>query len=338
MGLDSFLQVLDKSSITEYAKEIFSNTDYRDRSSLAIIDIDNFKNVNDSHGHMYGDEVLKNVSEIIKEALGDKGVLGRIGGDEFMIVTNCVGDYQQLREILSAVRVGIERMYDNKAITCSIGACIFDDYANNYDDIFNLADKMLYRAKQKGKNRYIIFRTEVHGDALKHSTSEYIAANKKSMQDRESVVLHQMDYILSGQPIVLEPLIKEIALAFDLDEVTIISNRNNVLSSYEKEPDLVPKNTDCVLDPSVLECFNENNMLSADDPERGLTEIPKLAKLSEYMLAHGITEMLVYHMKAHGGRNFVYFIKKSASSRKWESTDILLLTVICKLYDKQLQR
>lgn len=338
MGLDSFLQVLDKASITEYAKEIFSNTEYRDRSSLSIIDIDNFKNVNDTNGHMYGDEVLKKVSEYIKGALGEKGVLGRIGGDEFMIITNCVGEYQQLREILSQIRIGVENMYDNKAITCSIGACIFDEYATNYDDIFNLADKMLYRAKQKGKNRYIIFRTEVHGDALKHSTSEYIAANKKSMKDRESVVLHQMDYILSGQPVVLEPLIEEIALAFDLDEVTIISNRNNVLASYEKEVDPVPKDSDCVLDPDVMECFNENHMLSADDPERGLAEIPKLASLSEYMIAHGITEMLVYHMKAHGGRNFVYFIKKSASSRKWESTDILLLTVICKLYDKQLQR
>ena len=125
-----------------------------------MIDIDNFKNVNDTYGHLYGDKVILKVAAIINSALNGRGIVGRFGGDEFFIFTNWITKESQLRSILTfikqKVRAELGQGENSCDVTLSMGVCKYPDNGSDYDSLFNKADKCLYIAKNKGKNRYII--------------------------------------------------------------------------------------------------------------------------------------------------------------------------------------
>ncbi|MFR4336963.1 MAG: GGDEF domain-containing protein [Lachnospira pectinoschiza] len=76
----------------------------KDIHYMAMIDIDNFKNVNDTYGHLYGDKVILKVAAIINSALNGRGIVGRFGGDEFFIFTNWITKESQLRSILTFIK------------------------------------------------------------------------------------------------------------------------------------------------------------------------------------------------------------------------------------------
>ena len=105
---------------------------------IAILDLDHFKSVNDSFGHMVGDKVLARAGRRLKEIVGTDGVVGRIGGDEFMIVFTGLNDDLALRSMLRAIRTQIKwefaEDFEGLSITCSIGASIFPTNGTDYDD------------------------------------------------------------------------------------------------------------------------------------------------------------------------------------------------------------
>ena len=82
---DAGTELLNKKAITNYAKKLIDKR-VNHKVTIAIIDIDDFKTINDTYGHMFGDEVLRDVAQILREAVGRNGMCGRIGGDEMFIV------------------------------------------------------------------------------------------------------------------------------------------------------------------------------------------------------------------------------------------------------------
>lgn len=162
--IDPLTRLYNKKYIQTRAREIIEGR--KENAALFIMDIDNFKEVNDNFGHMYGDEVLARVAGVVLDVLADNGVAGRIGGDEFMGIIYNVKDKEMVRHILRSIRSSVEYLYsDTKGVnvTCSIGAARFPEDGDTYDGLFNCADKCLYIAKDKGKNRYIIYQEELHG-------------------------------------------------------------------------------------------------------------------------------------------------------------------------------
>ena len=131
--------------------------------ALLMIDIDYFKHVNDSHGHLSGDKVLKAVAQSIAGRTRAQDLPGRLGGEEFLVIlpnTTAQGAVQ-LAEIL---RQGIETTEFQSAtgkpvaITISVGVCEQGQFiAAQCDDMINAADQALYLAKQKGRNRVEVF-------------------------------------------------------------------------------------------------------------------------------------------------------------------------------------
>ena len=86
-----------KKTITELCPKKTLAKAKQNRVTLVILDVDHFKSVNDTYGHLYGDKVLSRVGYKLKEIVGDNGVVGRIGGDEFLIVIDNINDDQILR-------------------------------------------------------------------------------------------------------------------------------------------------------------------------------------------------------------------------------------------------
>ncbi len=125
---------------------------------LILMDVDDFKRINDTRGHLFGDAVLTSAAGKLKALFRSTDILGRIGGDEFMIFLKNVSDRAQLeaqaRSILEAFRSSGDE--ENK-VTCSIGAALYSEDGTTVDELFQHADTALYRSKKAGKNRCSIY-------------------------------------------------------------------------------------------------------------------------------------------------------------------------------------
>lgn len=122
----------------------------------ALIDIDNFKNVNDTYGHLYGDEVLKELARLMEQEMSEKGIVARYGGEEFMILFENA-DYQAAKEALERVKSGIKEYSLKTRQTVVTFSCGMQEYCadSRIDELFHNADMKLYQAKNKGKNQIV---------------------------------------------------------------------------------------------------------------------------------------------------------------------------------------
>ncbi|KLO23327.1 diguanylate cyclase [Marinitoga sp. 1197] len=156
---DSLTGLYNKRKITEKLRELiilFKRKKYG--LSVAILDIDGFKQINDEFGHITGDKVLIKLSQIMQDELRENDFIGRFGGEEFLILlpeTECIKAKKVLERLLKKVsEYNWEKLGINKKITFSAG--VFCDYKKrNVTYIINKADELMYMAKKLGKNRII---------------------------------------------------------------------------------------------------------------------------------------------------------------------------------------
>jgi diguanylate cyclase (GGDEF)-like protein len=137
-------------------------------AAVFYIDLDHFKDVNDTLGHHVGDELILNVTQRLSRALRGDDLVARLGGDEFAIITTCASDSYSLQaiggRIISAVCAAYVINGHNIIIGASIGIAIIDRRAGDAADILRYADMALYRAKNEGRNRACIYDAAMDAD------------------------------------------------------------------------------------------------------------------------------------------------------------------------------
>jgi len=128
--------------------------------ALLFIDLDDFKRINDTYGHLVGDQVLKDVSGFLRNAVRDSDTVARLAGDEFTIILENVQAIENVKVIaektLAAVSQPIEIMPETIMMTVSIGASIFPDHGDDAELLLKKADAAMYRIKEGSKNDYLI--------------------------------------------------------------------------------------------------------------------------------------------------------------------------------------
>ncbi len=130
--------------------------------SVIIYDIDNFKDYNDTYGHLFGDEVLKSMATTVKESVRKDDVVARFGGEEFIILFSRTGEdvaYQkaeELRKKLSNITVNCKDNIISRPVTVSMGVSTFPKFAENEFELIDSADQALYEAKRRGKNCVVL--------------------------------------------------------------------------------------------------------------------------------------------------------------------------------------
>ncbi|MBB6062497.1 two-component system cell cycle response regulator [Thermosipho japonicus] len=156
--IDNLTQVFNKQFIISKLNELLKMHRRQNLPlSVVMIDIDDFKKINDTYGHVKGDEVLKQFAKLIKEGLRESDYLGRYGGEEFLVIfpaTSCFDAKKVMERILDKVNkynwkeeLGIEK------VTFSAGVCC--DLSKTVLGLINMADEKLYRAKRNGKNQVV---------------------------------------------------------------------------------------------------------------------------------------------------------------------------------------
>ena len=129
-----------------------------DSGAFMMLDIDNFKSVNDTYGHAAGDEMLQMIADTLRRCTGDGNVLCRIGGDEFMVFLKGMSTKAQIRDcasaIVSQVRAKTEKLGIEVNTSVSIGIAQAPDDGSDFMSLYSCADKALYYVKRNGKNSF----------------------------------------------------------------------------------------------------------------------------------------------------------------------------------------
>jgi len=153
---DSLTQIANRLQLdTVIKRKLLFKKNGRDTFSIIMIDIDNFKYVNDTYGHDKGDLVLKNLSKIIAAELRHNDLFARWGGEEFVILID--DSMQNSQKIAQKVRIAIEKKLTVEVtnITISLGITQLQK-DDTYDTLFKRVDSALYKSKQSGKNRVTV--------------------------------------------------------------------------------------------------------------------------------------------------------------------------------------
>ena len=163
---DNLTKLCNRQKLNDdFDKEILREERYKHGLSLIMIDIDDFKQVNDTYGHDVGDIVLKEISNIILQSIRKTDIASRWGGEEFMILLpeTSLENSMKIAEIL---RANVEKFHFDKIggnLTISLGVAVFRNGIDTKDIIVKNVDLALYEAKNSGKNRVIEFKGEIDG-------------------------------------------------------------------------------------------------------------------------------------------------------------------------------
>lgn len=236
LTMDSLTKVYNKKTITEYASRLVKQ-DTVNRISIAILDIDYFKQVNDRYGHLYGDKVLTRVAKKLKEVVGEDGVVGRIGGDEFMIVLKGINDDYALRGILRAIRTQVKwefkNDYENFQVTTSIGVAFSPNNGHDYEELFKKADFCLYVAKEKGRDRYVFFRDEIHRESYENSLNkkDKIINDGREMRELRYLTDIMVQYNQDKKAAVMA-MLEHMLIMYKVDNISIYKGKDlkNIVS------------------------------------------------------------------------------------------------------------
>lgn len=157
--MDGLTKVYNRTHFFKEVEEMYEDAEF-DNFALMMLDIDYFKNINDTYGHLQGDVVLQIVIPAIKEVLGQEGIMGRYGGDEFIIAipkqsNKIVIDIaENIRQTVKAITVYTNQesiKYIN--VTVSIGIACKNTRTNSLEELIEEADKALYKAKFRGRDQ-----------------------------------------------------------------------------------------------------------------------------------------------------------------------------------------
>ena len=136
-------------------------------AAFLIIDADGFKAINDSFGHLFGDGVLADMGMAIRNCFKQKDIIGRIGGDEFVVLCCELSSREELDKRCTELLKTLDRNYESNNVrlpfSVSIGVAFYPENGKTYTDLFKRADRALYESKSLGRNRYSIYKSSLIG-------------------------------------------------------------------------------------------------------------------------------------------------------------------------------
>lgn len=271
--MDSLTGTLTKNEILNFAvKKI--DVDKCEGIAIAIIDVDYFKNVNDTLGHLKGDEVLRSIADIIKQQVGNYGLVGRFGGDEFFVLFYNGYDNDKIREILRSMKNIVNAKYapndkGNPIISLSIGCACYPKDAHNYKDLFIIADHCLYVAKDLGRNRYVIYTPdrlksldEIKKDLSTKHDSISVSEGRTNLI-LSDVLCHLISDFTDDYEININDVIEDFSYIQDFQRIILYDEQANpisIASTYNFDRQLITQNSYYVLDKKLNNLY-ENDVI-----------------------------------------------------------------------------
>lgn len=327
---DPGTDLLNKRAITDYVRKLIDSQPGH-TVTIAIIDIDDFKTINDTYGHMFGDEVLCKVVDILRDAVGSRGLCGRIGGDEMFIIMEGLNDNEGIRNVLRTIRNNTKWLYHddprNIKITCSIGSATYPNDAKNYDELFKIADKVLYLAKEKGKDRYIIYHEDIHREYV------YGMGRIVDLNDKVFYKYHKMEIVNTiireykeADDARRKELIDNVAVAFNINTIAIYDRTELTKHILYGDQRMTDDDGSFFKEDNYIPNFREDGIFVIDNINYFETKAPAVYKVySEYGIVQAVQYIIGGDIKKN---NNIISYGRFKLDKKWAESDMNFLAII----------
>ncbi len=309
--------------------------------TLFIVDIDNFKAINDNLGHHFGDLVLRDVANKLRTNFRDLDIVGRIGGDEFIVFLQ---DTQQL-EVIEAKAKAISEAFQNSysgenhdyKISGSIGIALYPKDGKNYEELYKAADKALYQSKLAGKDRYTFYSDKLIDGTMKNLTIlENASRLANSYFDAELVsTVFDLMYETVDVSFSLNAVLQIIGQRLKVDRCYLYETFDQGLSynmTYEWCKEGISKEIDNLQNlqvdsnSDVFKPLAENNALYCNDSK--MIEDKNASKMFK---GQGIQSFLLVQTRGKEYARLIIGLDDCTQPRLWKEKEINSITYALKM-------
>lgn len=341
---DGLTKLMNKNAARWKIEDYLQQDQGREQSALMIIDVDDFKLVNDRYGHMFGDAVLTEFAGIIKNMFRSSDVVARIGGDEFMVYMCQVQEGRNVAYRAERIIEDFKKMmYENlriKGFSCSIGIALFPDDGKNYETLFMRADRALYQAKSLGKNQFAFYdkqsMKETQADMFAANTR--IESNERGEEELSNMVRHMFDILYRENEFdsAINKILKAVGEQFEVSRVYIFEDQEDGIytdNTYEwcaeeirPQKDDYPKMMYEAFDYNYRDNFKEKDIFYCSD----IQELPIIHR--SFMEKRQVKSVL--QCVVRGGDKFRGFVGFDDCHRKrlWTQEQIDTLRFLARLF------
>ncbi|MEG2170683.1 MAG: diguanylate cyclase [Erysipelotrichaceae bacterium] len=345
---DSLTGILNKISAQSMIKESLEHNAVQDHSALLIIDIDDFKLVNDGLGHLFGDAVLVEVANSLHDMLDKEDIIGRIGGDEFLVFLKSYQSFAEVEKLANSIidlirnlRFGFDQFI---TISCSVGISLAPQDGRTFKELYQKGDNALYQAKHLGKNRYVLYNEQFFNEITCGNHNQLASLIRSQIESDHSLenndhmlietifkVLYQASDIYTAVEIIL----KLVGEKYDVSRTYIFEKKDNFgyMNTFEWcqegiKPKIKELKYEPIQDPNgniYADLFNEEGIfycrdfskLNYDSEQRKVNREIK-AVLQCAIMEHGVL------------KGFVGF-DECRENRYWTQEQINALTFISRV-------
>lgn len=191
---DALTGLPNRALVKIRAEQIIANAKRNNtKSAVLFIDLDGFKEINDTLGHSTGDAMLKSVASRLKECIRENDILSRQGGDEFLVILSEIRDENDISAVAKKILEVLEHPYEINIHTLlasgSIGIALYPDHGETFETLLQCADTAMYKAKERGKNNYCFYTQQMNH----YTIGQFKLQNdlKNALANNEFVLFYQ---------------------------------------------------------------------------------------------------------------------------------------------------
>lgn len=337
--MDSLTGVYNKLMVHYEVEDYLASGEENVCGVFFMIDIDNFKSINDNFGHMYGDVVLEDVAKTLKNQFRETDIIGRFGGDEFVVFLKGVSSMDAVRQKAKQCNESLFVLKPEGNMTCriscSIGIAFAPEHGKTFQELYGKADKALYRAKRKGKNRYAIYHDGIcDREFIRNEPETGFTGKETDRSDLRSgsleVMLFNLLYEANNMEAAIGSVLKVLGESADVSRVYVFElseNRQCISNTYEWCGEGVARrllNLQNILgqgEPAYYQHFNEEGIFYCRDT----------GMLSDRFIIEGAQSLLQCAILENGAfKGFIGF-DECRKQRCWTQGQIETLNFVAKI-------
>lgn len=340
---DALTNLYNKAALEELVTRRMMESGTGKEQALLIIDVDHFKRVNDKYGHLCGDSLLSDVAGVLKSRFRSSDLVGRIGGDEFLVYLPEIANRTETTKRADAVLKALQMLRPEEAaqpITCSIGIAQFPQRAIDYYALYKCADLALYQMKAQGKNGFLFYDPTVCEGripcGLAKSAIGAIDSEREELGDEVGEKLAQYTFQMLYESVDVKTaagkLLEIVGRAYDVSRAYIFESSEDGEScsnTFEWCNTYVPSELDNMKNLSYREDLGDYLQNFNEDGLFYCTEVQKLHPKVQALLARqGVCSFLQCAIREDGiFRGFVGF-EECKENRFWTKSQMDSLTLI----------
>ncbi len=342
---DVLTKLLNKHAARQQVERYLESFGGNLECALFIIDLDNFKTINDRYGHLFGDAVLVQVAKEIRRFFRAQDIVARIGGDEFLVLMRGISDGRivedRCRRLVEAFHNVMGQQLGKNRLSCSVGVALYPSHGSSYAELFQRADQALYHAKDTGKDGFAVYDSTDTGyynrKKLDTAINERIDSDDQKSLSNSNIIQYAFRclYESGDVELTIREILASVGRQMNVSRVYIFENSPDNLScsnTFEWCNEGIQaemsnlQNLSYETDiPNFMDNFNEQGIFYCPD----ITQLP--GDLYHLLEKQNIKSVLLCAIRDNGVMRGYIGFDECLVNRYWTKEQIQLLTYFAEM-------